>query len=127
MILAAPHSIQTSTELLELLEGQLLSNQLVSCSAIGFPPVYYTWSRQANGNGKVQQQIERGRNVLSATSLLKKSLSQHLDTTSDPQLNIGLIRASREMTGNYSCKVSNKLGEQEKQVKVLVYCKCLFN
>lgn len=63
--------------------------------------------------------------MLSATSLLKKSLSQQIDTTtaSDQQMNIGLIRASREMTGNYTCKAANKLGEIEKQVTVLVYCK----
>jgi len=120
---APPHSIQTSTELLELLEGQLLSNQLVSCSAIGFPPAYYTWSRQTNSQTNEQQiVVSAGRNVLSATSLLKKSLSQqHSDTSSDQQLNIGLIRASREMTGNYTCKASNKLGESQKQISVLVY------
>ena len=78
----------------------------------------------------VAQQIERNRNVLSATSLLRKSLSQQhssADSEGEQPLNIGLIRASREMTGNYSCKVSNKLGEQEKQVTVLVYCKYKFS
>lgn len=79
-----------------------------------------------NGINKQQkpQQIERGRNILSATSLLKKSLNQqNADTSNDQQLNIGLIRASREFTGNYTCTASNKLGEIEKQIAILVYCK----
>lgn len=68
--------------------------------------------------------------MLSATSLLKKSLSQQQPNlefgSSDQKLNIGLIRASREMNGSYICKASNKIGEQEKQVTVLVYCKFKF-
>lgn len=106
-----------SSGVVELLEGQLLSNGLVDCAAVAFPPPSFSWTRHDPNSASIQSL-----GTPSASSLLLPS--QLLSPSYSDQ---GQWRAHRSMAGNYTCTATNKLGQVQRQIVIQVYCKYLHN
>ena len=80
----------------------------ITCETFGYPPPIIVWSRT---NGTLNDRVSVGNSVSVLTE------NGHLARVS---VNLTITNASREDTGVYTCSANNSLGNDSKNVSIIV-------
>ena len=102
------------TDIITVFESVIINETkttTIQCEAIGYPPPTVIWSR-LDGN-------------LSDRVLVSDSVSVPTGYGNVTRVSVNLIitNAIREDTGEYICSANNSIGDNDKNVSIIVQCK----
>ncbi|RWS29348.1 hemicentin-1-like protein [Leptotrombidium deliense] len=98
IVIDPPENVQVSVAQLEVVEGELLSEDRIYCTASANPKPSFAWKSWTSGT------------IVAKGPFL--------------QFNASSSRVNREHSGNYSCIVWNEHGTASSELTITVLCKC---
>ena len=84
---------------------------IITCEALGYPPPTVVWNKL---DGNFSDRVSMSDSV---------SASAGYGNITRVSVNLTIINASREDTGEYMCSANNSIGSDDENMIIIVHCK----